>query len=76
MVSPPLKVLRALYVLAVVVLKAVERVTAPVEADAVSGYEALSEVTPVLVITPVEELYEMPVPPEREVLLILLLKVV
>ena len=35
---------------------------------------AVIEVTPVLVITPVPEVYEMPVPPESEVLEILLLK--
>ena len=51
-------------------------VTAPVAPDAVIWFAVpASEVTPVLVMTPVAETYEMPVPPESEVEEILLLKV-
>jgi hypothetical protein len=53
-----------------------ESVTAPVPADAVIWLAVpASEVTPVLVMTPVAETYEMPVPPLREVEEILLLNV-
>ncbi len=52
-VSPPLNVLRAEKVLAVVVPNAVEIVTAPVEPEVSSGYVAAREITPVLVMIPV-----------------------
>ena len=51
-------------------------VTAPVAPETLMPEPATFEVTPVLVITPVLELYEIPVPPESEVEEILLLKVV
>ena len=50
-------------------------VTPPVEPDREIPVPAVSDVTPVLAITPVDEVYEIPVPPERLVLEILLLKV-
>ena len=52
-----------------------ERVRAPVEAEVVIWFGVpVRLVTPVLVNTPVDELYEIPVPPERDVELILLVK--
>ena len=51
-------------------------VTAPVAPLTLMPEPATLEVTPVLVMTPVPESYEIPVPPESDVEEILLLKVV
>ena len=51
-------------------------VTAPVEPETAIPAPATSDVTPVLVMTPVAELYVIPVDPLSDVEDILLLKVV